>query len=228
MAVGRRIGNALLQAMETATAAMEMQQKQKESKALERYRNAQAANLERQGGFLDRLADTYNEDLPSRGGMIADARLVTGQPPNLGRSLPLPSISPPQLSHGDMISRQDPRHGPPSLPSLTPGGTPPAQVAPATSTAASPTGLPQGQQEFRFMRSGSPEAMQIAMNASGDGTSVVGGLPSSTFGAQQPDGTYQAIYRSGVDSDDCQSCLKILSYRLSLTQQMISVGRLLL
>ena len=60
MAVGRRIGNALLQAMETATAAMEMQQKQKESKALERYRNAQAAHLERQGGFLDRLADTYN------------------------------------------------------------------------------------------------------------------------------------------------------------------------
>lgn len=42
------------------------------------------------------------------------------------------------------------------------------------------------------MRSGSPEAMQIAMNASGDGTSVVGGLPSSTFGAQQPD------FRSGV------------------------------
>ncbi len=192
MAVGRRIGNALLQAMETATAAMEMQQKQKESKALERYRNAQAAHLERQGDFLDRLADTYNEDLPSRGGMISDARLVTGQPLNLGRSLPLPSISPPQLSHGDMISRQDPRHGPLSLPSLTPGGTPPAQVAPATSTAASPTGLPQGQQEFRFMRSGSPEAMQIAMNASGDGTSVVGGLPSSTFGAQQPD------FRSGV------------------------------
>jgi hypothetical protein len=62
MAVGRRIGNALLQAMETATAAMEMQQKQKESKALERYRNAQAARLERESGFLDRLADTYNED----------------------------------------------------------------------------------------------------------------------------------------------------------------------
>ena len=34
MAVGRRIGNALLQAMETATAAMEMQQKQKNLRLL--------------------------------------------------------------------------------------------------------------------------------------------------------------------------------------------------
>jgi hypothetical protein len=163
----KKIGDSILSAMQIGTDAWKMLQDQKQSKALERYRNAQAAHIERQGGFLDMLAKTYDEDVP----------LQTSQSQNLVRSLPSP---PPQLSHGDMISRQDPRHGLPPLPT---------RGAPA---AASPTEQPEERQQYRFIPSGSPDAMKVV----GDGTSMVDGLSQSAFG-----GGDLPTFRAGTDVD---------------------------
>jgi hypothetical protein len=179
MGVQRRIGEAISAALGTGTdiwkAKQEWDLQRSESEALERYRNAQAAELERRAKFQDLLYEKQQ-----------GRQVVGGQTPqNLFD--PIDKLDIGQLGTESPLAPDTHRIVPKNLGLF--GVSPEAQLqhlpsagrdSPVVTSPDSPM-VPSPDSEdnrYGFVVSGSPEAQRF----SGSGADVVAGLPSGTFG----------------------------------------------
>jgi hypothetical protein len=175
MPVQRRIGEAISAALGTGTdiwkAKKDWDLKRSESEALERYRNAQAAELERRAKFQDLLYERQQ------------GRQGTGGQTRQNLLDPIDKLDIGQLGTESLLAQDASRPPQTYVPKDFGmfGVSPEAQLQHLPSAGGESPMVPSPDSEdnrYGFVVSGSQESQRF----SGSGADVVAGLPSETFG----------------------------------------------